>query len=40
MEIQKIKSQIDRIAKDFDLKYNRNWFNIMWISKRYARYLE
>lgn len=38
--VKKIKSQLRKFAKDFDLKYNKNWFNVMWISKRHARYLE
>jgi len=35
-----IKSQLKKLAKDFDLKYNPEWFNFIWISKRHARYLE
>lgn len=34
MKINQIKSQIKKIAKEFDLKYKAEWFNIMWISKR------
>ena len=34
MKINQIKSQIRKIAKEFDLKYKAEWFNVMWISKR------
>jgi len=34
MEINKIKSQIKKIAKDFNLSYNSKWFNFIWITKR------
>ena len=40
MKTEKIKEQIEKISRDFDLKYNLNWFNLLWISKRQARYLE
>jgi len=39
-KIKELKSQIKRLSRDFDLKYNPNWFNFIWISKRHARYLE
>lgn len=35
-----MKSDIKRIAKDFDFKYNSQWFHFIWISKRNARFLE
>jgi len=38
--MKQIKSQLRKLAKEFNLKYNENWFNFIWISKRYARYLE
>jgi len=34
------KNKLKHISRDFNLKYNSNWFNFLWISKRYARYLE
>jgi len=34
MKISQIKSQIKKIAKDFDLEYNTKWFDYIWISKR------
>ncbi|MAG79216.1 hypothetical protein CMI40_02470 [Candidatus Pacearchaeota archaeon] len=34
MNTKKIKLQIKKLAKEFDLKYNPKWFNYMWISKR------
>ena len=40
MEPTQIKNQLKTISKDFNLKYNPNWFNVLWISKRHARYLE
>ena len=40
MNTQKAKSQLKKLAKEFDLKYNPNWFSVMWISKRNARFLE
>lgn len=27
MNVQKAKSQIKKLAEEFDLKYNPNWFN-------------
>jgi len=36
----KIKSQLRKLAKEFNLKYDENWFNVIWISKRHSRYLE
>lgn len=36
----KLKEKLRKISKDFNLEYNSNWFNFMWISKRHARYLE
>jgi len=35
-----IKPQIKKIAKEFGLRYNPEWFNYMWVSKREGRYLE
>jgi len=35
-----LKNKLKHISQDFNLKYNSNWFNVLWISKRYARYLE
>ena len=40
MKITQIKSQLKKIAKEFNLKYKAEWFNYMWISKREGRYLE
>jgi len=40
MEPAQIKDQLKTISKDFNLKYNSNWFSVMWVSKRDARYLE
>lgn len=40
MKIIQIKSQIKKIAKEFNLKYKPEWFGYVWISKRHARYLE
>lgn len=30
-----VKNQIEKIAKDFNLKYKSEWFDFMWISIRY-----
>lgn len=35
MVTNQVKSQIKSLAKEFDLKYNGNWFNVMWISVRH-----
>ena len=32
--MKKIKNQLKIVAKHLDLKYDANWFNYMWISKR------
>lgn len=34
------KQQLKKLSKEFNLKYDPNWFNYLWISKREARYLE
>ncbi len=34
MRLVNLKPQIKKLAKDFGLKYNSNWFDYMWISKR------
>ena len=36
----RIKSQIKKIAKEFDLKYETKWFAYLWISKRQEILLE
>ena len=38
--MKKEKTQLRKLAREFNLKYDKNWFDIMWISKRHARYLE
>jgi len=40
MKIDGLKKELKKIAKEFGLKYNPFWFNVIWISKRHARYLE
>lgn len=35
MNAQKAKSQIKKLAEEFDLKYNPNWFKHLWISVRH-----
>ena len=35
MKTSEIKNQLKKIAQDFGLKYNSNWFNVLWISKRH-----
>lgn len=35
-----MKEKLKELAKEFDLKFNKNWFSFIWISKRNARYLE
>ena len=40
MDIKEIKTNLKKISQDFNLKYNSNWFNVLCISKRHARYLE
>ncbi|MDP2628294.1 MAG: hypothetical protein Q8P15_00155 [Nanoarchaeota archaeon] len=35
MYIQKAKSQIKKLAKEFDLEYNPIWFKHLWISVRH-----
>ena len=42
MKAGQIKLQIGKIAKDFGFKYNKEWFDYMWISIRHeilAEYL-
>ncbi|MFH1270674.1 MAG: hypothetical protein ABII03_03490, partial [Nanoarchaeota archaeon] len=34
MKPSQIKAQIKKLAKEFDLKYNPEWFNFMWITTR------
>lgn len=34
MTIPQIKSQLKKLAEDFDLKYNAEWFSHIWISTR------
>ena len=34
MTIQKVKFQIKKVAEEFDLKYQSNWFKHLWISVR------
>ncbi|MEJ2267726.1 MAG: hypothetical protein P8X70_01480 [Nanoarchaeota archaeon] len=34
MKINQIKNKIKQIAKDFDLEYNAEWFDYIWIPKR------
>lgn len=33
-------NKLKKLAEEFDLKFNKNWFSYIWISKRHARYLE
>ena len=40
MKTIEIKNHIEKLAKDFNLKSNPAWFNVMWISKRNAIYLQ
>lgn len=35
-----MKRKLKQLSKEFDLKYNKNWFNFIWISKSHAKYLE
>ena len=35
-----MKERLNKLAKEFDLRFNKNWFNFMWVSKKHARYLE
>ncbi len=35
MNTTQLKSQIKKIAKEFNLKYNPDWFGYMWISVRH-----
>jgi hypothetical protein len=35
MTVRKAKSQIKKLAEEFDLKYNPNWFRHLWISVRH-----
>ena len=35
MNVESIKLQIKKLAKEFDLNYNSNWFNYLWISVRH-----
>jgi hypothetical protein len=32
--MKRIKSQIKKLAKEFNLKYNSSWFNFIWIEKK------
>ncbi len=34
MKIPEIKSQLKKLAKEFDLQYKDEWFKYLWISKR------
>ena len=40
MNQKKIKQDLKKIAKDFDLKFDNKWFDFMWITKKEGRYLE
>lgn len=35
MRIQEVKSQIEKLAKEFDLRYRSDWFKHLWISARH-----
>lgn len=35
MNVQRVKSQIKKLAEEFNLKYNSNWFKHLWISVRH-----
>jgi hypothetical protein len=35
MNVQKAKSHIKKLAEEFDLKYDPNWFKHLWISVRH-----